>query len=134
VEKFGWAGTYAWLGAAGLATLITGAPATREVLGTVWVTLLALFVIVGAGLAIYGAYKDYRFEMSGILSVGVGAAMYSAALWYLAAVSPNVPIHTALFITAVSWACLMRFLWINHVRHRLYKAIDANESLEQDGF
>lgn len=133
MEKFGWAGTYLLLAAAGIAAFITGAPSAKEVIGIVWVVTLSALVSIGGLGAAYGTYRDYRFEMGGILTVAVGTAMYGTAIWYIASRSDSQPFHTALFITAIVWASLMRFLYINHVRHRVYAAIDANEQLEQSG-
>lgn len=133
MEKFGWAATYLLLGAAGLAAFVTRAPAAQAAIGLIWVVVMSMLLFFGAIVAAYGVYKDYRFEAGGILSIGAGSAMYGAALWYIASHSPSVPVHTALFITAITCASVFRFLYISHVRHRLYRAIDANENLEHDG-
>lgn len=134
MEKFGWAGTYLLLSGAGIAAFVTGAPAARLAIGFVWVTVLAILITIGGIFAIYGTYRDYRFEAGGILTVGIGTAMYGTAIWYMAVTSVAAPYHTALFITAIVWASVMRFLYINHVRHRVYAAINANEHLEQNGY
>ena len=133
MEKFGWAGTYLILAAAGIAAFITGAPSAKEVIGIVWVVVLSIVVTLGAVAAIYGVYNDYRFEMGGVFAISIGTAMYCTAIWYIAAHSVNSPYHTALFITAIVWASMMRFLYCNRVRHRLYAAIYANNNLEQNG-